>query len=122
MVIRTITFLIAASIALLGVAPAAGAEVLIGLPLWFPPRIMPIGEQVFAAKDQRDQDLARRLTDIIAADLASSSRYAPTIEDQAPGQADLPHWRTRGAEVLLEGAILRGLHGQQIRFRIWDVF
>ena len=90
---------------------------------------MPVALPVFSASSDAARAEAKKITDIIGADLESSGLFRILPPDSYaqtfPSIADKPHfqsWRAINAQALIQGEIAEKNKVFTVSFRLWDVF
>lgn len=91
---------------------------------------LPIAVPVFVAETPQSADLARRLSDLVAADLEGTGLFRAIPRDayiSTPASFDAPvsyaDWKAINAQALVLGSVRVGSGGRMtVKFRLFDVF
>ncbi len=90
---------------------------------------MPIAVPVFASNTPEEAEFAKRVTDVVTADLERSGLFRPLdprafLQDAKSIQANGPRWsdwRTINAQAVVEGSVQATPNGLRVAYRLWDV-
>lgn len=91
---------------------------------------MPIAITDFTGSDPADNDMGRKMVQVINNNLKRSGLFRPLdsasfIQDPIAAQTapNFPQWRTVNAQALVTGAMSKTADGKtRVEFRLWDVF
>lgn len=91
---------------------------------------LPIALPSFSGKANADNEMGRKMTEVITANLRRSGLFRPLdpksfIQDSASAQANpkFGEWRAINAQALVTGVLSKTDDGRtRVEFRLWDVF
>jgi TolB protein len=90
---------------------------------------MPIAIPTFAANTPEEQEIAKRITEVVAGDLERTGLFRPLdprafLQDAKSLQANGPRWndwRVINAQAVVEGGVEVTPNGLRVIYRLWDV-